>query len=121
MATIQNKALGPSSSAGFALHVTANDTIVVSGNSSVSNIALTGETIAAAHISQVWWGSSNSSYWTIKRGSNTILVLSETGYLDFAGNGLGLQIDQTANIVITLTGSGDGHLALEGQKKATGV
>jgi len=121
MAIIQNKALGPSSSAGFALHIVANDTIVVVGNSSVSNIALTNETIAAAHISQVWWGSSNASYWTVKRGSNTILVLPDSGYLDFAGNGLGLQIDQTANLVFTLTGSGVGHLALEGQKKASGV
>jgi hypothetical protein len=121
MAVIQNKALGPSSSAGFALHITANDTIVVAGNSSVSNIALTNEIIAAAHISQIWWGSSNSSYWTVKRGSNTVTVLSETGYLDFAGNGVGLQIDQTANLVITLTGSGVGFLALEGQKKASGV
>jgi hypothetical protein len=121
MAIIQNKSLGQSSSAGFALHITANDTIVVVGNSSTSGIALTGETIAAAHISQVWWGSSNSSYWTVKRGSNTVTVLSETGYLDFAGNGLGLQIDQTANLVFTLTGSGVGFLALEGQKKASGV
>lgn len=121
MAVIQNKALGQSSSAGFAVHVTANDTIVVAGASGVSNIALTGETVTSAHISQVWWSSSNSSYWTVKRGANTVLVLTETGYLDFAGNGLGLQIDQAANLVITLTGSGVGFLALEGQKKATGV
>lgn len=121
MATIQNKSLGLSSSAGFAIHVTAGETIVVSGNSSVSNIALSGETVNSAHISQVWWGSSNASYWTVKRGSNTILVLPDCGYLDFAGNGLGLQIDQQANIVISLTGSGAGFLALEGQKKATGV
>lgn len=121
MATIQNKALGQSSSAGFAVHVTANATVIVSGNNSVSNIALAGETVTSAHISQVWWSSSNSSYWTVKRGANTVLVLTETGYLDFAGNGLGLQIDQTANIVFELTGSGVGFVALEGQKKATGV
>lgn len=121
MAIIQNKSLGLSSSAGFAVHVTANASIVVSGNSSVSNIALSGEVVNSAHISQVWWGSSNSSYWTVKRGSNTVIVLTETGYMDFAGNGLGLQQDQTANIEITLTGSGVGFLALEGQKKATGV
>ena len=121
MAIIQNKALGQSSSAGFAVHITANATIVVAGDSSVSNIALSGENVNSAHISQVWWSSSNSSYWTVKRGSNTVLVLTETGYLDFAGNGLGLQIDQAANLVITLTGTGVGFLALEGQKKATGV
>ena len=121
MAILQNKSLGPSSTAGFALQVTANATITVSGNSSVSNIALSGEVVNAAHISQVWWGCANNSYWKIDRGSNNLLILPQTGYLDFAGNGVGLQQDQTATIVITLVGPDPGFLVLEGQKKAAGV
>lgn len=121
MAIIQNKALGQSSSSGFAVHVTANSTVVVAGNSSVSNIALSGEEVAAAHISQIWWGAANGGFWTVARGSNTVAVLPDTGYFDFAGSGVALQQDQVANLVITLTGSVNGFLLLEGQKKASGV
>jgi hypothetical protein len=43
---------------------------------------------------------------TIKRGSNTLLYLTDTGDLDFAGNGYQLSNDSSANVVIEIAGTG---------------
>lgn len=98
------------------VHVTANVTIVVAGNSSVSNIASPGEELTGASITQVWYGVANGGLWRVKRGSNTVLVLESTGYVDFAGAGASLIVDPSANIVATLEGTTNGYLMLEVQK-----
>ena len=79
------------------VHTTANATIVVVGGVGTSNIASTGETITSGAITQVWWGSAQG-HWVVKRGSNTVLTLDGTGYLDFAGCGSSLTVDGTATI-----------------------
>ena len=118
MATIINR-----SGLSAVVHITANATVVIAGNSSVSNIASgTGpsneEILTGGYVTQVWWGAPGG-YWTVKRGSNTVLVLSETGYLDFAGCGTSLTVDAAANLVANLTTSSTGFLMVEVQKTPT--
>jgi hypothetical protein len=90
----------------------------VAGNTSTSNVAMAGETIAGATISQIFWGLANSTtgYWTVKRGANTILILNGTGYLDFAGNGLAAIEDSGANVSFSITDNAVGTIRVELQK-----
>lgn len=100
------------------VHVSANDTVVVAGNDSVSNIAAPGEIVTEAYVKQVWYGSpsGNAAYWMVKRGANTLLVLDSTGWTDYAGNGSMLKQDPTANLVLQLVGTGNGYVMVELQK-----
>lgn len=96
------------------LHFTANDTVTIAGNTTTSEIAMGDEVVTGGSITQVWFGSpgSTSGYWTIKRGANTVAVLDSTGYIDFAGCGNSLGLDQSANLTVELTG-GVGYLVVE--------
>jgi hypothetical protein len=100
---------------------TGTGSIVIAGNSTVSDIATGDEVITSATITQLWVGSpsGNSSYWTIARGSNTVAVWDSSGYFDYAGNGNALTLDKSANLTVTLTGSGAGTLLIELQKEGT--
>ncbi len=113
MATIVNKPI-LDGNGRFVLHLVANATIVVVGNNTVSNLATGSDNVARASINKVWWGASNGSYWTVNRGSNNVLVLTETGDLAFEGASLNLY--PAANLVFTLNGTGAGYIMLEGQK-----
>jgi len=95
--------------------ITANATITVAGNNSVSNIAYgTDQTVIGAGIKQMWAmsPSGNSAYWTISRGANLVAAPDSTAYLDFAGNGSSLNVDSTGTIVVTLVGATVGTLML---------
>lgn len=99
------------------LHATSNTTWIIAGNNSVSNVALTDEVITGASIRQVWFGSpaSNSAYWTIKRGANTVAVLDSTDHIPFAAAGSSLGSYPAANVTVELTGAGDnaGYIMIE--------
>ena len=116
MATIINRR-----GASAVVHVVANTTVVITGNSSTSNIAFGSgnaqieETITNGYISQVWWGTDGGR-WTVARGSNTYLVLNNSGHMDFAGQGAAITADSTANAVLTLSGTANGFLMVEFQK-----
>jgi len=103
------------------VHITANTTLTISGNSIVSNIAIadSDEVITGANINQIWYGTGNGAYWEIKRGSNTVFVTDKTGYIDFAGNGIVLNNDNSATFVANLVGAGPGVLIVEFQKLGT--
>lgn len=96
------------------LHFTANATLTIAGNSSVSHIATDNEVITGAYICQVWHGSQTQ--WTVKRGANTVGVFDSTAYNDFAGNGNPIRLDQDATLVVTLDGTTSGYLMIELQK-----
>lgn len=105
------------------LLITSNSTITVSGNSTVSDIAVddTDEVITGASIAQMWFGSpsGNAAYWEIKRGANTVFVADSTTYLDFRGNGNGLDIDANATFVANLNLATTGTLIVELKKQGT--
>jgi len=127
------------SGASAVVHVTGNDCVVIAGNSSVSNIAFGNssvyETITSAAITQVWWGStsiSGNSYWIVNRGTgnnsvanvsfqsgNTVLVLPDSGHIDFASDGASLIKNKTGNCSIGLINSTTGYLMIEFQKTPT--
>lgn len=127
------------SGASAVVHVTGNVCVVIAGNSSVSNIAFGNssvyETITGAAITQVWWGStaiSGNSYWIVNRGTgnnsvanvsfqsgNTVLVLPDSGHIDFAGDGASLIKNTTGNCSIGLINSTTGYLMIEFQKTPT--
>jgi len=92
---------------------TAANTLTISGNDSVSNIAIANQTVLGASIKQMWCASisGNSAFWTISRGSNDIFYPDSTAYLDFSGNGAGLNLFPDATIVVSITG-GSGSLML---------
>ena len=106
------------------LHCIANSgNIVVTGNNSVSNLAMEGESIVSAPINQVWAGSpsGNAAYWEIRRDGTIVAVIDSTCYLDFTGNGNQFTQGATnANLAINLIGATAGFLVVELQKLGAG-
>jgi hypothetical protein len=97
------------------LHFTANATIIISGNNSVSHLAIGDEVLTGASITQVWHGSP--AQWSVKRGANTVGVFDSTSYVDFAGNGNAINLDSAATLVVSLDSStANGYLMIELQK-----
>jgi hypothetical protein len=81
-----------------------------------------GETVTRMNIVSAEWSIGNNAYWTVKRGANTVLVLSDgQHYMDFSDSRL---IDNyggepQANVVITKTGSGPSTLVLKLHKTSS--
>lgn len=106
----------------FTIHAVANTgAIIVAGAPGVSNVALAGETLTGAYITQVWAGmdSTAGAEWKITRNANTVAVFDSTGHYDFAGCGNPITLDSTANVAATLTGTADGYIMIEMQKEGT--
>lgn len=103
------------------IHLTANATINVAGNTTTSDIATDGETVTGAYISQVWYGTSNVStgYWELKRGSNTVGIFSTTGHMNFVGGGIALKQDVGATLVANLNSAEAGFIVIELTKSPT--
>jgi hypothetical protein len=97
------------------LHFTANATVIVAGNSSQSNIAMSDEVLTGASIVQAYWGTDGSGHIHIHRGANCVATYDSTGYKDYAGCGMALTLDATANIVVEMHGSNN-YLMIEVQK-----
>jgi hypothetical protein len=80
-----------------------------------------GETVTRMNIVSAEWsiGGANNAYWEVKRGANTVLVLTNGQHcFDFSDSRL---IDNyggepQANIVVTKIGSGPGHITLKVHK-----
>jgi hypothetical protein len=89
------------------IHATANV------NSNVASFALSGENYTDIQVSQVFWSANTDVF--VKRGSNTLLYFppNSTGGIDFAGEGMALSQDSSANVVITIGNGGAGFVLLE--------
>lgn len=90
--------------------ITSNSgNIVIAGNNTVSNIALPGQVLVGASIRQFFASSpsGNSAYWEIKRDVNVVCTPDSTTFFDFAGVGMGMNIDSTANLVCDLFRAAD--------------
>lgn len=106
--------------ASVIVHVTSsNATLVVAGNNSVSNVAISTENLSGAHISQIAWGCDGNGHIQILRGANLVAVYDSTGYVDYSGNGLALTTHKEANITINFVGSANGYCLFELQKYGT--
>lgn len=100
------------------IHADANTTLTIAGNSSVSNVATSDEILTGAAIKQVWYGSE-SGFWKVLRGSNTVGVYDSTSWIDYAGTGVMLTKDVGATLVLQLNGSANGYIMVELQKIGT--
>ena len=87
------------------LHFTANGSANIAGNSSTSDIAISNEVLTGAYIRRVWWGN-DSGYWTVKRGSNTVMVLNGSGSMDFSETGAVIVGNNASNVAVTCSGNG---------------
>ena len=102
------------------IHVhSSNNGFVVAGNSSVSNIATSDEVLTGAYITQAVWGCDPGGYIVLKRGANSVLVFDSTGQQDYAGCGLPITTDQTANIQVQFVGTSNACITFEVQKVGT--
>jgi hypothetical protein len=101
-------------------HVTsANATLVVAGNNSVSNVASSGETLTGAYITQAVWGCDPTGYIVIKRGTTPVAFYDSTGQHEYAGCAMPITVGQTANINIEFIGSANCFIVFEVQKVGT--
>jgi hypothetical protein len=81
-----------------------------------------GETVTRMNIVSAEWSIGNNAYWTVQRGANTVLVLSDGQHvMDFSDSRL---IDNyggepQANLVVTKVGSGPSTLVLKIHKTST--
>jgi hypothetical protein len=93
----------------------------ISLNSATAGIGANsaGEVVRSMNIVSAEWSIGNNAFWTIKRGGNTVLVLSDGQHVfDMSDSRL---IDMeggnpSSNIVVTKTGSGPSTLILKVHK-----
>jgi hypothetical protein len=100
-------------------HTIANDTIVVIGNNSVSNLCCTmansaTENVQAASIAKVWFGSQGGT-WLVYRSNSSVntMVGAFTGSNYMPMDGSPLNILPTQNLSCFLVGSANGFLMME--------
>jgi hypothetical protein len=100
------------------LHVASANSgnLVVAGNSSVSNLAISDEVLTGAYITQVVWGCDGNGHIQVLRGANLVAVYDSTGQHEYAGTGMPINMYPSANLVINLVGSSNSFIAIELQK-----
>jgi len=104
------------------LHVaTANATLIIAGNNAVSNVASAGETLTGAYITQAVWGCDPNGYIVIKRGTTPVAYYDSTGQHDYAGAGMPINIEVSANLSIEFVGSVNCFVMFEIQKIGTNL
>jgi hypothetical protein len=106
-------------STSVVLHfASSNSTVLVTGNTATSNIALAGESITGAYITQAVWGCDPNGYITVKRGGTLVAAYDSTGQHEYAGCGMPINVGATAaNLQVDIMGSTNCFLLLELQKQ----
>ena len=100
------------------LHVASANSgnLVIAGNSSVSNVAISDEVLTGAYITQVVWGCDGTGHIQVLRGANLVAVYDSTGQHEYAGTGMPINMYPAANLSINLVGSSNSFIAIELQK-----
>ena len=100
------------------LHVASANSgdLVIAGNSSVSNVAISDEVLTGAYITQVVWGCDGTGHIQILRGANLVAVYDSTGQHEYAGTGMPINMYPAANLAINFVGSSNSFIAIELQK-----
>ncbi len=106
-------------STSVVLHfASSNSTVLVTSNTATSNIALAGESITGAYITQAVWGCDPNGYITVKRGGTLVAAYDSTGQHEYAGCGMPINVGATAaNLQVDIIGSTNCFLLLELQKQ----
>lgn len=96
----------------------SNSTVLVTGNTATSNIALSGEDITGAYITQAVWGCDPNGYITVKRGGQLVAAYDSSGQHEYAGCSMPINVGSTAaNLQVDIMGSTNCFLLLELQKQ----
>lgn len=98
------------------IHFNANASLVIAGNTAVSNIALQGEILTGAYICQAIAGCDGTGHIQVSRGGELVAVYDSTGQYDYAGTGMALTVKSDANLEVTFVDSSNAYLMLELQK-----
>jgi len=101
------------------VHLNATDTIVVAGATGVSDIAIADEVLTGAYITQVFAGCTGGGSVTITRGGELIGAYDSTGWYDYAGCGMSLNINAADPVVVAITGTC--YAFIELKKKGAGT
>lgn len=102
------------------VYTDGNTSVTVAGNNSVSNLTSnSSEVVLGATITKVIYGAGANSYWTLKRGSNTVGVYWGSGVLDYQSHGITLNLYPAGSISANLVGTvQDGFLIVETVKQS---
>jgi hypothetical protein len=112
----------------FVVHVSAANSgnIILVGNSTTTNVggtaacvAISDEILSGAYITQATWGTDGVGSIQVLRGATLAAVFDSSGQKDYAGNGIPLNINPTANLVVNFVGSSNAYCILELQKQGT--
>jgi hypothetical protein len=112
----------------FVVHVSAANSgnIVLSGNSTTTNVngtstcvAIGDEIFSGAYITQAFFGTDGNGHIQVLRGSTLVATYDTSGQKDYAGCGMPLNINPTANLVINFVGTSNAYCMLELQKQGT--
>lgn len=106
------------------IHITSNSTtvgnasLVIVGNSTVSNIATTNEILTGGTIRKATWGIDGAgASIQILRGANSIATCTGSYAVDYAGMGMPLTKDPGATLNVNFVGSSNGYIMLEVAKQ----
>jgi co-chaperonin GroES (HSP10) len=112
----------------FVVHVSAANSgnIVLVGNSTTTNVnststcvAIGDEVFSGAYITQAFFGTDGNGHIQVLRGSTLVATYDTSGQKDYAGCGMPLNINPTANLVINFVGTSNAYCMLELQKQGT--
>lgn len=103
------------------VHLNSSNTIVVAGNSSVSDIAYGNEVLTGAYIAQIFQGTGAQGHITLTRGGEIVGVYDSTGTFDYAGAGMALTLNQESDIVVDFVGTANAYVMIELQKVGTNL
>ena len=101
-------------------HFVASGAVYLNSANALLGANSKGETVTKMNIVSAEWSVGNNAHWTVSRGANTILNLtdgqhvfdmSDSRQLDNLGG------NPTANVVVTKVGSGPGTLILKLHKQ----
>ena len=99
---------------------TANTTLVATGNSAATPLAIDDEVLTGLQIDSAIHGCPDGTFARVTRGANTVLIINTTGFLDLAGTSAAIQLDSSANLSVQFTGSNPATLILNLKKIGRG-
>ena len=97
-------------------HFNGSGTLVVAGNTAVSNVAIGDEVLTGAYITQAVWGCDGTGHIQVKRGSTLVAVYDSTGQQEYAGTGMPITVGAESNITVDFVNSANSYLLIEVQK-----
>jgi hypothetical protein len=105
------------------IHISgANESLVIAGNSAVSNIALSAvsEIVESATIAKVIWGCPQANqYVHVKRGGVVVATFNGSGATNFDSMSMPITVGQTANLSVEFADSANSYVMIQLHKKST--